>query len=341
MRGSAPPNITFSPDASRKFRAILKGPGAFQPAMAWASTERSLKSERYESTTAVWLALSATPRLPPESRVAVDVAPVDDEVVRHGVGRRLALPKPHERVERDAFLRRNLQPHQPEVVCARFGFEHRAGCGNELRHPRGIRRRDVTARLGQIWSSRRDDDPVIRALRAQAERAAVRRARFERDAVAAVRCIERRLEVAVCRYVDRASRRANLGNLDFNAWQLRGAVRTARLGRNGGHSLFRSAAAVLRRFFAFLLRSDRGAPDNQRCAQHRRRSKCTIHPGHFRDPVSRVERAKRLVSVMDAIGYQRPACEGLTLLNTQSAAGEYSGPSSGFTAPLARQLAHS
>src|SRR5262245_48583007 len=161
-----------------------------------------------------------------ETRIAVDVAPVDDEVVRHGVERRLALSEPHERVERDAFLRRDLEPYQPEVVCPRVGFEHRAGRGNELRHPGGILRCDVTAWLGQIWRRRHDDDPVLRVLPTQTEWSAVSCSRFERDTVASVRGVERGLKVAVCRHVNGASRRSGLDlrNLDYNAWQFRGTV---------------------------------------------------------------------------------------------------------------------
>ena len=44
--GSPPPNMMFSPEASRKLPAILKGPGPFHPEIAWASAVRSLKSEK-------------------------------------------------------------------------------------------------------------------------------------------------------------------------------------------------------------------------------------------------------------------------------------------------------
>src|ERR1041384_6180312 len=61
-RGSAPPNIKFSPAASKKLLTILKGPGPFHPAIAWVSKPTPWHADILESITADDALLRATPR---------------------------------------------------------------------------------------------------------------------------------------------------------------------------------------------------------------------------------------------------------------------------------------
>src|ERR1041384_7116426 len=61
-RGSPPPNIKFSPAASKKLLTILKGPGPFHPAIAWVSKPTPWHADILESITADDALLRATPR---------------------------------------------------------------------------------------------------------------------------------------------------------------------------------------------------------------------------------------------------------------------------------------
>src|SRR5205809_379502 len=63
--GGAPPNMMFSPVASRWLLMIWYGPGPFQPQIACASYHALLKSDIQELVMFVSREFRATPRMPP------------------------------------------------------------------------------------------------------------------------------------------------------------------------------------------------------------------------------------------------------------------------------------
>jgi hypothetical protein len=140
-----------------------------------------------------------------ELRVAVHIEPIQYERMRHlcesGLGRAA-------RAERDDVavavqVRLELEKAQRPVVCA--GSDAQCGCRIrrlDLGQERRVRRRhaDAGARQRLVGRGRSDDDRLDdTGLVAQHEVADVSRARCERDHVAALRGVDRRLQVAACR----------------------------------------------------------------------------------------------------------------------------------------------
>ena len=114
-------------------------------------------------------------------------------------------------------------------------LENGAGCRDQLRHAGGVGRGDVPARHRQIFGRRRDHNPAVAAFLAKTERAAVGRARLEGNAIAAVGRVERRLQVSIGGHMDRAARRADLGDVHLHSRKFGHAARLFRM-RRGGRS---------------------------------------------------------------------------------------------------------
>ena len=153
-------------------------------------------------------------------RVAVDVAPVEDDVVRDRRRVRLARAQLDQAVEADhrAGDGSDLDPDEAEVM--RAGHRHdRAMVGDgirpdhDLRHLRRVRGVDAVARKRQSAVGRAAPhvDPPGPRLVGKHKRARERRAGRQRDDVARVRAVERRLKVTAGRHGDDLPRRGRVG----------------------------------------------------------------------------------------------------------------------------------
>ena len=78
------------------------------------------------------------------------VAAVDDQVMRHRIGRRFLVTQLDKRADEGTRLRRKLDPDEAVVMGARIGGDDEIAGGNQLRHRRCMRRLHVAARLRQL-----------------------------------------------------------------------------------------------------------------------------------------------------------------------------------------------
>jgi len=171
---------------------------------------------------------------PPQvrGRSAVNVHPVEDQVVRHVRRRGGSVPQRDQVVAGDVRRDRELQADEPVVMGAGSGGQHRPAVrADELRKRRRRGRRDPGARRRQSAIGRRgpDDDPAGARLVRQREVAGEFRPGFERDDVTRLRRLERRLEVAAGGHRDRAADGWHEARVDAGARELRAARRPPRL----------------------------------------------------------------------------------------------------------------
>ena len=176
---------------------MLKGPGPFQPAIAWDSAPTSLKSEKCESTIATSRAFSAMPAARALRLVAMEIAALERDVVRQRLERRRAAAELDQVDHRDAVLRRDLDPDEPVVVRARRGDDRRAAARHDPRHQLRVARAHAAARGRKLGLGRRrlDDDPRVARLSRQRDGAGVRGARRQREDVARRGAIDGHLQI--------------------------------------------------------------------------------------------------------------------------------------------------
>ncbi|OLC80131.1 MAG: hypothetical protein AUH72_12660 [Acidobacteria bacterium 13_1_40CM_4_65_8] len=162
-------------------------------------------------------------------RVPVQVAAVEDEMVRQRLHADVVVPELHERVEEDAVCRGDVQTDEAIMMGAAVGGEHGAGRGDELRHDRRVRRVDPASLCREARQRRRDDDPAGPFFRRQMKRAAIHGACLQRDQVAAPRLVERPLQVATGGHVNRVPPKRRKRRVDEGPRRL-GRSRRARHG---------------------------------------------------------------------------------------------------------------
>ena len=158
-------------------------------------------------------------------RIAVQVAAIDDDVVRqHRVAGLLPRPELHQAVDESAGLRSDLDADEPEMMSARRRLDHGAGpsARYQLRHHRGVRPGCPRAGRGQagVGCSSAHRDPARSSLLGQRERAPKRRPGLEGNHVPGLRSVERGLDVAAGGDGDRAAGRSRISRVHRRAGTL-------------------------------------------------------------------------------------------------------------------------
>ena len=132
MAGSAPPNMTFSPG---RFEVVV---GDLERTGAIPAGDRLRVGARFLEVGEIRVDDGGLARVHRDAasrasyRISVQIAAIEDDVVRQRARLGLVPPELHELVKEYAVCGGNLEADEAVMMCAALGVDHGAGRGDEL-----------------------------------------------------------------------------------------------------------------------------------------------------------------------------------------------------------------